>query len=328
MEKVAGRCEGCPATGSDVGSRGLRQVSLRKHLDDAVNRALQMDHGDFIVSHRPVTKQLGLVVVDERSTYGELDPFASRSEEHAQLPLTTRWILQHGAPEQLSGDPAFNNAAMRAFCVKHDIVWSPRPPRCHDSIGLVERRIGVIKQVLERLVVSNDNLTPGQRTPHVELLQQANILVNIYVGTGTLSSFQVFGGYQPSLLGMPPTVVTQDMLAAHQQLVAVRALSRLLRSKRFDPYSRQLRVNQEVYVYAQNKPGSAKDAVGWSRHHVVALHPSLAHTRPLHQKRGRPHMVSYADVRPIPADPIAQSAFVLALTAECTPSGRCLHGGN
>jgi hypothetical protein len=157
----------------------------------------------------------------------------------------------------------------------------------------------VIKQVL---VVSNDSLTPGQRTPHVELLQQANFLVNIYVGTGTLSSFQVFRGYQPSLLGMPPTVVTQDMLAAHQQLMAVRALSRLLRSKKFDPYSRQLRVNQEVYVHAQNKPGSAKYAVGWSRHRVVALHPSLAHTRPLHQKCGRPHMVSYADVLALSAN--------------------------
>jgi hypothetical protein len=31
---------------------------------------------------------------------------------------------------------------------------------------------------------------------------------------------------------------------------------------------------------------------------------------------------------PIPADPIAQSAFVLALTAECTPSERCVHGGD
>jgi hypothetical protein len=151
MEKVAGRCEGFPTTGSNVGSNvcscGLRQVSLRKHLDDAVNRALQMDHRDFIVSHRPMTKQLGLVVVDERSTYGDLDPVVSRSQEHAQLSLTTRCILQHGAPEQLSGDPAFNNAAMRAFCVKHDIAWSPRPPHRHNSIGLVERRIGVIKQV-------------------------------------------------------------------------------------------------------------------------------------------------------------------------------------
>jgi hypothetical protein len=43
MEKVAGRCEGCPETCSNVGSRGLRQVSLRKPLGDAVNRTLQMD---------------------------------------------------------------------------------------------------------------------------------------------------------------------------------------------------------------------------------------------------------------------------------------------
>jgi hypothetical protein len=71
-------------------SRGLRQVFLRKHLDDPVNRALEMDHGDFIVSHRPTTKQLGLVVVDEKSTYGELDPIASRSQKHAQFSLTTR----------------------------------------------------------------------------------------------------------------------------------------------------------------------------------------------------------------------------------------------
>jgi hypothetical protein len=92
-----------------------------------------------------MTKQLGLVVVDEKSTYGGSYPIASRSQEHAQLSLTTRWILQHGAQELLSGDPAFKNADMRAFCLKHDIAWSPRPPRRHSSIGLVERRIGVIK---------------------------------------------------------------------------------------------------------------------------------------------------------------------------------------
>jgi hypothetical protein len=57
--------------------RSLCQVFLRKHWDDAVYRALEMDHGDFIVSHRPTTKQLGLVVVDEKSTYVELDPIAS-----------------------------------------------------------------------------------------------------------------------------------------------------------------------------------------------------------------------------------------------------------
>jgi hypothetical protein len=97
--------------------------------------------------------------------------------------------LQHSAPEQLSGDPAVNNAAMCAFCVKHDIAWSPLPPRHHNSIGPVKRLIDVIKQVLERLFVSCDSLSPGQRTPHVELLQQTSFLVNIYVGMGTLSSY-------------------------------------------------------------------------------------------------------------------------------------------
>jgi hypothetical protein len=48
------------------------------------------------------------------------------------------------------------------------------------------------QQVVERLVVSSDSLTPRQRTTHVELLQQANFLANIYVGTGTLSSSRVY----------------------------------------------------------------------------------------------------------------------------------------
>jgi hypothetical protein len=52
-----------------------------------------------------------------------------------------------------------------------------------------------------------------------------------------------------------------------------------------------------------------------------------AHTPAAPETRA-PALVSYADVRPIPADPIALSAFVLALTAECTPSGRCVHGGD
>jgi hypothetical protein len=274
------------------------------------------------VSHRPVTKQFCLVAV-------ALDSFVSRSYKYAQLSLTTRRILQHGAPERLSGDLEFNNLEMRTFCVNHDIAWSSRPPRRHHSIGSIEKRIGVIKQVLERLDVSTDSLTPAQPTSHVQLLQQSNFLANIYGGRGTLSSFQVFRSYHPSLLDMPPKVVTQDMRAAHKHLVVVRVLSRHIQSTTFDPYSSiHLHVGLEVYVHAKNKPGSAKDAAGWSRHRVVALHPSLAHKRPLQQKRGRQHMVSYAAVRIIPVDPIAQSVFLLALTAECSPSGRCAHGGD
>jgi hypothetical protein len=149
---------------------------------------------------------------------------------------------------------------------------------------------GVIKQVLERLVVSNDSLTPGQRTPHVELLQQANFLVNIYVGAGTLSSFQVFRGYQPSLLDMPPTVVTQDMLAAYQQLVAVRALSRLLRSKRFDPYSKSVTCQSRSICACSKRTwfGQRRGrVVAPSRHRAASI--ARAHTPAASETRAPAH---------------------------------------
>jgi hypothetical protein len=56
---------------------------------------------------------------------------------------------------------------------------------------------------------------------------------------------------------------------------------------------KHLHVGQEVYVHAQSKTGFAKDAVGWSRLRVVAPHPSLANTRPLHQKLRGKYVSSY-----------------------------------
>jgi hypothetical protein len=55
--------------------------------------------------------------------------------------------------------------------------------------------------------------------------------MNVFVGNKMISSFEQRRGYQPSLCGLHRCLVTPERVAAHDEMVARRALSRA-RSKR------------------------------------------------------------------------------------------------
>lgn len=178
--------------------------------------------------------------------------------------------------------------------------------------------------VLERLVRSNDEAAETARAADGVLLERANLLANLYVGNSVLSSFELFRGYSPSLVGMPSRFVTEKDVEAHVQLTTTRAISRMLPSKTFNPYVKLIiAIGQVVYVHTRNRPSSARGAVGWAKHVVYKLEPDFVCTRPVGRDNGIYNKSSYADVRVPPKSPLAHAAFEFALRQPLSRLGRC-----
>lgn len=324
LVKVAERCDVCPLTGSNVGSAGLRRVSLTKFVHPEGNRLLEVDHVSHVVSVNPVVRErLCLSMACKSTGYGESPPVANKGLPVAVASIELTWILRHGAPEAISADPGLGGKVMKAFCDEHQIRWEPRPPRRHNTIGVVERRNGVMRMVLERLVTGNDSLPASKQVSDALLLERSNFLVNLILGDATLSSFQLLKGYQPSLVGLPASELSSENIQSHIQISTSRALSRLMRSKSFDPYRKPpLTEGQIVSVHTQRHVGSARGAVGWAKHRVYRVDADMVATRPLGRTSGKMNLTSFADVRVPPSDPLAQEAFNFALHQPIPQVGR------
>ena len=223
---VVANCDLCPLTGSNVTSRGFRRVSLSKVVDPCANKCVELDHVSHVVSMQPTVREvLCLAMACQGTGYVETPPIESKTLAAAVSKFELVWMCRHGAPEILTADPGLAGKVMDAFCATHSIKWQTRHPRRHNTIGVVERRNGVVRMVLERLVTGNDSLPPSARVGDGLLLERANFLANLYVGNAVLSSFELFRGYAPSLVGMPAHFVSDADIEAHLQLTTTRALS-------------------------------------------------------------------------------------------------------
>lgn len=327
--RVVERCASCPMTGSNIGSAGLRRVSLTKHLHPEGNRMLEIDHVSHVVSMSPtVREQLCLSMACNSTGYGETAQVASKSLPAAIGAIEMSWVLRHGAPESIAADPGLGGKVMNDFCAQHSVVWESRPPRRHNTVGVVERRNGVMRMILARIVAANDTLPESEQSTDSLLLERANFLVNLILGDETLSSFQLLKGYQPSLVGMPTTSLAPENVQAHLQISSQRALSRMLRSKSFNPYTKPpLSVGQIILIHTQRQTGSARGSVGWAQHKVVRIDRDMVASRPLGRDKGKLNLTSFADVRVPPSNPIAQSAFNFMLQQPLPSSsrlGRCV----
>ena len=58
-------------------------------------------------------------------------------------------------------------------------------------------------------------------------ISRASFLTNLFHGNSILSSFQLAGGYSPSILGLPSRVVPVELLKAQIELATNRALQKL-----------------------------------------------------------------------------------------------------
>lgn len=133
--------------------------------------------------------------------------------------------------------------------------FKPRPYRRHNKVGIIERKNGTIKRIIEKL--QNDE---GANEDAVRMAQKAIFLSNVFSGSKLLSSFELSREYTPSLVASGSRGINPEFLQAHAQQTAIRVLHRLLPSRTPQTLNRTaINVGDRVfYYYNSSKQNEAK----------------------------------------------------------------------
>lgn len=279
-----------------------KKVSLT--VNEAFNQEIQID---FTYCDVRGEKRTIIVITDTGTGYTEASIVRSRNMDTIVEKVEVVWICQHGAPRNVSADDEYNRKKLTDYLRVHDIKFKPRPTRRHNKVGIVERKNGTLKEIIRRL--DTDITTANSDT----IVSRATFLSNMFSGSRLMSSFELVRGYSPSILGLPRTDVTQDLLNAHKEQVATRALQRLLHSRLPDsPTPEMFAPGDNVWVFYNTSKQNVKPE--WVRAKVIqAEQHHLIARRSL---RGPPMRVAYEDVRLAPSGQLAQELLSCSVEPE------------
>lgn len=284
-DRVQSACPICASTGRPTDRKKISTT----HLNSAFNQEVQADYV-YITIHGKRHEVLN--VIDTGTKYGERIITTSRSAEDMKGQFERIWFYRHGAPSNFSADHEFCRPVLRRFLTRHSIIIHPRPSRSSNKTGIVERNNGVLKTVLDKIQRADAHGTPEL------ILARASFITNMMRGSKIMSAFQMARGYMPSILGIPRSIVSEEILEAHIERESVRALERIMRSK-----------SPDVIDPAQITPGTR----------VMVFHNSTKHTEPnewvpavvvsadehivtcRRSQRGPPMNVSHNDLRIMPS---------------------------
>lgn len=218
VEKVKNACIPCAVSGRPANTNKL---SL-KHVNKRFNVEVQ---ADFLTVKCDEGKYEVLNIVYTSTGYGERAVVESMSSEVMMSKLQEYWICRHGSPKLFSAYPEFCQYFFVKYLNGHVIKVNQRPARLSHKNGRVERSNSTFKSVFEKISKENSKAD-------IELLiSTASFVTNIIFGRSKLNSFQLVRGFQPSFPGLPAKTATQDLLDAHIQINACRAIEKAIRSR-------------------------------------------------------------------------------------------------
>lgn len=191
------------------------------HGNGAINEKIQ---ADFAIVYIRQDMYEVLNIIDVGTRYGERDISSDWQGNTMMQMIEIECIYHHGAPRFFSADPELFRPLLDYFMKMHHIKTNPRTSRSSPKNGKIERKNCVFKTILSSL--SRENKTASPAT----LVARASFMTNIFHGNAKLSAFQMARGYAPSVLRVPTTDVSQSVLAAHTESVAVRAIKKALRA--------------------------------------------------------------------------------------------------
>lgn len=139
--------------------------------------------------------------------------------------VETVWVCSHGAPSAFSADDEYNRAPIRTYPSEHDMFFKPSPWCGHNKILIVERKNRTVKIILAK---HNDESTIANPE---QIVASAAFLSNMFSGNLILSSSELAKEYISSTMVITCTVVTQELLQAYNEQIAMRTLQRLMLSR-------------------------------------------------------------------------------------------------
>lgn len=90
-------------------------------------------------------------MADTGISYSEIMILESRKADRLVKDIYMLGIKRHGKPTALLADDEFNLAPIREALQARPIKFRPRMSRLQNKCGIIERKNGTIKRLLERL---------------------------------------------------------------------------------------------------------------------------------------------------------------------------------
>ena len=244
VEEVCRRYDICPRTGEPLPSR---KISI-SHIDCQFNASVGVDF--FYWQRSPSRTVICLHVMCMGTMLSEAQPVENRDMKEATRLVETLWIHHHGRPVATGFDSEFNNAEFLSMLRRNGVTPQPRPARRHNKLGRIERKHRTIKLILARLALQYPEESDTW------LVKFGVFLSNVFSGNQLASAFELARGYTPSLTGSRLLKVPPRILAAHRELVAQRAMSKILGTKSVSPIaSRLLRPVTPIYGFVRLQKG-------------------------------------------------------------------------
>ena len=294
-------CHSCGLCAESGFPKSSKKVSLT-HVNEAFNQEVQLD---FTFCNIRDTKYTVLHLVDTGTGYSEATITSSCIASAITRTFETPWIHRHGAPLAVSADEEMNNKPCTKLFDAHSIQYKPRPSGRHNKIGIVERKNGTLKLILERLQKENT------RAPDDTILSRAVFLSNYFSGSRILSSFELAHGYAPSILGVPSTNFSPELLSAHKQQIATRALQRLLRSRAPSTIQPSC-ITPGGLILFHYRSTKHNETDEWREGIVQSVHAMFVETRRSH--RGPVCRIAYEDIRLLPTSHLTKNLWSARLT--------------
>lgn len=195
--------------------RPSRKNNSLSHVNEGFNSSAQ---SDFVIIYIRKGKYEVLNIIDAETNYGESSIRYAQNAKVMKELFETMWIYNHGAPDSFSADPEFTRPILVKFLESHGIRVDKKLSRSSWKNGKIERNNDVFKRLLEKISAEHTSASPQF------LVRRASFMTNIFHGSSKLSSFQLVRGFSPSIYGNKASIVTEEMLTAHMQIAATRAL--------------------------------------------------------------------------------------------------------
>ena len=210
------------------------------------------------------------------------------------------WTTPFWTPKTVLYDPAFNNTEFTDFLSAHDIEHRPIPTRRHNK-NVIESKHRIIRDIYLRLKHEcNEENAIKERL----IVQQALRISNDLYGSDVCSAQELAKGYtRPATVGSYPVIVPEDILQAHDNLLAKRKLTRILRSKTTSDIP--VKVDDIIQIFIREQ----KDKRGkWSVPKVILDFDRNSGTVAVPGKNGKTIKAAIEDVRPaLPENTLASA---------------------
>jgi hypothetical protein len=278
---AAQSCLSCLRTARPKPSKEISLLNVNREFHNSMQVDIFYLDG---VDRRPI-----LHAVDTRTRFSMARLCRNRDLELLASTLEREWVHVHGPPAEILGDQEFAQGYFQNMLRRHNIAFREQSARRHNTTGVVERGNGILKDFIKHLVLDIQCQVAGSATivfTVPDIFCQATYFKNMLVGNKMLSAFEQCRGYQPSMCGLHRCFVTPERVAAHDEMVARRALSRACSKRNVNVLScSKLSPGTETLFYF--KDVVKMDVSRWQIGYIAVAGDNFATIRRNRDGRGR-----------------------------------------